>query len=332
MIDRSAGPPGSHLKRRATAALANSVTRSAVARLTAGRLRILAYHGIADISLFERAVRHITDLYPTVGETEVVDALRNGASLPHRAVWFTFDDGLKSTLDASQMLARYGVKATCFVNPGTIAENVPHWFDILDQAFVHGLVAPSEKGVFSRRRLKTISDDQRRADILELAARLKAGGYSVTNQSGRKEDLVAWLEAGHSIGNHTWDHPCLDRCSTSAQTEQIERAHKWLRGAGIEPLFFAYPNGNWTAHSQRTVESLGYRGTLLFDHDLARTGRHGAALSRLRINSDADISRVDAIVSGTHSTMFQAAGAARRLISARRHGVPAAGSPLDKGR
>lgn len=113
-----------------------------------------------------------------------------------------------------------------------------------------------------------------------------------------------WLDLGHEIGNHTWDHPCLDRCTSSEQEEQLRKAHDWLVAAGVKPRFMAYPNGDWTETSAEVARQLGYVGSLLFDHRLARMRSDPHRISRLRIDAGAESSRVESIVSGAHSFVF----------------------------
>src|SRR5690606_6068523 len=85
-------------------------------------------------------------------------------------------------------------------------------------------------------RLKTVPDVERRAAVAALAPR---------SQPQLSRDDVTELAHAADIGNHTWDHPLLDRCDDDEQRRQVRLAHEWLTDAlGHHPLAFAYPNGN----------------------------------------------------------------------------------------
>jgi peptidoglycan/xylan/chitin deacetylase (PgdA/CDA1 family) len=115
------------------------------------------------------------------------------------------------------------------------------------------------------------------------------------------EDLLRWRELGHFVGNHTWDHPCLDRCEPWEQREQILKGHSWLKTVGLlAHEVFAYPNGDWTPVAEGMLEELGYEVAVLFDHKLASLPGHPLRLSRLRLDASAPAERFRAIISGAH--------------------------------
>ncbi|WP_226963697.1 polysaccharide deacetylase family protein [Tetrasphaera sp. F2B08] len=246
-----------------------------------------------------------------VNGDDIVAALTDRRPLPKWSVWFTFDDGLKSTLDAGETLAKHGIQATAFINPSTYERPSFLWFQILDMAESQGVIAPTERAKFSRKRLKECPDAERRAAIHELDGRLDPASKTLT-ASGSLSDLRDWVQLGHEVGNHTWDHPCLDNCDGEEQRRQVERAHEWLVSNHFDPRFFAYPNGNWSSDSEGAARRLGYSASVLFDHHLERLHGNPHMLSRLRISDSASRSRSASILSGAHSGLYHAA---RRLHS-----------------
>lgn len=279
---------------------------SLMRRVARSRLRILAFHGVPDLEHFRSLVELICREYTPVGSADVARAL-NGDPLPSLPVWFTFDDGLASTLGAGQMLADHGVSATAFVCPGVVGTSDMLWFQIVDRARAERLIAPSEADRFGYPRLKALPDGQRRSEVAVLRDRLASKGKEGVEQPDLAV-LQTWSQQGHDIGNHSWDHPMIDTCSESEQTTQITRAHRTLLDWGFEPTFFAYPNGNGTPHAARVAQDLGYSGSVLFDHRLAGIdpkNRH--RISRLRIDSTIGERRCRSILSGAHSAAFHLA-------------------------
>lgn len=298
----------STLRRQASQRLRSAVQHPLVSRssraLTSGRLRILAYHGVDDLDHFETIVSSIIEKYHSVSGDDIVAALRGERALPKWSVWFTFDDGLKSTLDAGMMLSKYGIRATAFINPATYVAPNLLWFQVLELSEERGLIESQETARFSRRRLKTCPDSIRRTEIEVLASRLARVKAVPQTMSGDVGHLHQWVAQGHEIGNHTWDHPCLDQCDSEQQQKQIVRAHEWLTSAGIAPRFFAYPNGNWSTVAERQLMDLGYDASVGFDHRLADLKGNPHRLSRLRIAAEADDSRTHSILSGLHSGVY----------------------------
>lgn len=277
--------------------------RALTQRLTRKKLRILAFHGIADASKFSVLVDAILDHYTPVTAAQVGRGLKGLSSLPDKPVWFTFDDGEPSVFEAGHMLAQRGIEATAFVCPAVIGTANLLWFQTMARCLERGLVTADERERFTFARFKLLIDDVRRSETQVLERRLAADGFVPPAQVDI-EGLERWLRLGHEIGNHTWDHPCLDHCPPDEQAAQVRRAHEWLTERGFPVRFFAYPNGNWTATSAAVAQGLGYEASLLFDHRLASVAGPTDRVSRLRINADAPVRRGLSILSGAHSAMF----------------------------
>jgi hypothetical protein len=74
---------------------------------------------------------------------------------------------------------------------------------------------------------------------------------------------------------------------------------------------FAWPNGDPADAALDEARRLGYRLVLLADHRVCARRPDGLALSRLRLDTDAELTRARAIVAGAHSAVFQASRRAR---------------------
>jgi peptidoglycan/xylan/chitin deacetylase (PgdA/CDA1 family) len=283
-----------------------AMTRAA----TAHNLRVVAYHGVADRERFEAQIEWIASAFEPVSGQAVADAVVHGRSLPRRSVWLTFDDGYADVVElALPVLRTRGIPATLFVSPGLVVSREAPWWDVIDLALRSGwradLCSAFECSVAN---LKRVSDATRRRVVDSARQHLAASADLPITPIATEEQLRGWLESDMEIGNHTWDHPCLDKCDADEQMRQISSAHSWLSEFGGERTtrLFAYPNGHWTPDAARALADRGYALGLLFDHRLNdRRINDPFRVSRLRLDSDADLSRARAIVSGPHSFIYR---------------------------
>jgi len=291
---------------------------AAFRRLSAGRLRILAYHDVVDSAVLDRQLDHLLSSYRPVSADEVVGAYATGTPLPPYSVWVTFDDGYPGALRAAELLRRRGIRATAFVCPGVISPARPYWWQVVDAA---SAAAQLDADATAARRiaLKAMPDADRRSETDRAAAVLADAGQPATADQATVELLDGWVEHGHDLGNHTWDHPVLDTCPPEVQEEQVVRAHDWLRDRYGDMQLFAYPNGNATAATRAVLTRLGYRHALLFDMRLAPGTPGHFELSRLRVDAADPADRFRATLAGSLPALARAAG----RVSQVRAGAPA---------
>lgn len=278
------------------------------AAVSAGRLRGLAYHRVPDGAAFRAQLEELARNWTVVDLDAVVDWFAGRRDLPRRPVWITFDDGDPTVLDAGiEELDRAGLPATLFVCPGLVEAARPPWWRSVE----HALGQAGEVEVEGRRwtdrsvvtHLKTVPDETRRAVVDGLERRYGTPDDPVL----RVDDLHRWRRSGHTLGNHTWDHPCLDRCSPDELRRQVIDARDWLRSHDLAPReVFAYPNGNRSDAAEAVLTEAGVELCALFDHRLAGRGSGHLRCSRLRIDSDASETRFRAVLSGGHSGFFHA--------------------------
>lgn len=279
-----------------------------------GRLRIVAYHGIKDQAAFAAHVAHVAEAYRPVDSDDVLAATR-GAALPRRAVWLTFDDADPDVVELGlPVLDQARVRGTLFVCPGVVDTREPYWWQVVDAATSRGLHEPLAGGLSPaafRSRLKRMDDGLRRAVVAQLNEALAGAdtGPPATIQVTTAQ-LQRWLAAGHTIGNHTWDHPLLDRCSPAEQARQVADADDWLRELLRAPVrLFAYPNGNSGPEADAELARRGYGPPLLFDHRCAQPSAD--RLSRLRLDAFAGPDRMRSTLSGAHPALHSLRSAVR---------------------
>ncbi len=295
--------------------LGNPLIASTVNRISSRRLRVLAYHGVPDRAAFARQLAFLRDRYVVVSPADVVDAIDGVRELPRNAVWITFDDARPTVItEALPELVSAGLHATLFVCPGLVQSAEPYWFDVVigaalsEDGFEYQGQTRRDRAVVTE--FKSIADTTRR----ELTSQIDVTGIADLPRQITREELIEWHSAGMSVGNHTFDHPCLDQCSPAEQERQITAAHELLsEWMGSPPQWFAYPNGDWTPESETILANLGYTAAALFDHHLAQPSPGSRfQISRLRVDSWVNSERFRAILSGGHSGLFGLVGRLRR--------------------
>lgn len=283
--------------------LLRSAPVTAVSRLiTRGRLRILAYHGVPDADLFAAQMEYVARKFTPVDEVAVADAIRRGAPLPPGAAWVTFDDGDPSVVvNGLPTLARLGIPATMFVCPGLIESGMPFWWRVTEWASEHmpdEVAAVAPIGEDLTEHCKLLSDGRRRLIVDQMLGHMTEPPPPEWRQLDRGE-LAAWTDAGMALGNHTWDHPCLDQCSEVVQRAQVRDTHEWLGDhLGRPPVSFAYPNGNFSAVVDAEVADLGYDLGVLYDNKLTPLDSAPLQLSRVMLEADQPAERLIGVLSG----------------------------------
>lgn len=262
--------------------MASAPVRAITLTATGSRLRILAYHGVEAPEVLAAQLRWIKRHLTPV----TLDDVASGSRLPLRAVWVTFDDGDPTVVEHGLPLLRHhGIRPTMFVCPSVIGTDRPLWWQAIG----------SDLDV---ARLKRLPDAERRAEV-DVAVE------AAHHRQLTLDALHAFAEHG-DVGNHTWDHPMLDRCDDAEQRRQVREAHTWIGDTiGRKPIAFAYPNGNTAPGARAELDKLGYRVAVVHDHRLVRRNGDPLALSRLRAGVHVSPARFAAIAGGAHPVLHQ---------------------------
>ena len=99
--------------------------------------------------------------------------------------------------------------------------------------------------------------------VLDLLTRFGAHAtfFDVGKQVAAHPDLARrTVAAGNEIGNHTWDHPHLDRLTTEQTAGELAMASTAFAAAGVpEASLFRSPFGEYAAHNEIAVQATGKR-------------------------------------------------------------------------
>lgn len=72
--------------------------------------------------------------------------------------------------------------------------------------------------------------------------------------------LKRMFDSGHTIGNHTWDHPYLTRVTDAEVMGQLERTSQCIEAViGTRPLLFRPPYGDVDNRISTEISRMGYR-------------------------------------------------------------------------
>ncbi len=295
---------------RRRSALASALARSPLQplslRASRRQLCVLAYHGVSDASRFAAQLDWLAAHASPVSLEQAREAVLDGRPLPERPVLLTFDDGERSLLEVGAPLLRErDMPAVAFVVAGLIGTEDPFWWDEVEQLALAGACDAQPGDVV--RRLKGVSDEERRLTIERMRT---AAGVAVRSPQLTADDLRKLELDGIAIGNHSLSHPCLDRCDDDVIHYEVATAHCLLtQMLGHEPTAFAYPNGNWDERVRREVETAGYRLAFGFDHRLAKLPvTDSLTVSRVRVDTAAELDRFRVLVSGLHPRIHHARG------------------------
>ena len=99
--------------------------------------------------------------------------------------------------------------------------------------------------------------------ILEILKRndIKATFFIVGLRAQAHPEMVRrMVNEGHSIGNHTWDHPLLSKLPPDRVKEQVQKTEQLLyKITGFNTAMFRPPYGSTTSQVTNEISSLGYK-------------------------------------------------------------------------
>lgn len=219
------------------------------------RLRILAYHAIADLSddpvlaeygvpprLFEAQLDLLLDGGWSFVELDaVLAALAGERRLPRKALLLTFDDAYADLLDvASPILSKRGLPGVVFAVAGKLG-GTNEW------------------------------DRKIRAAPLDL---LDADG------------LRAVAAAGIEVGAHTVSHRPLTKLPEPELEGEIAGSADMLEQAGLpRPRVFSYPYGEWSPAIADVARAAGYEASFTIEPGVVSDGADPHALPRLEVHA-----------------------------------------------
>lgn len=204
--------------------------------------------------------------------------LREGGSLPLRAVGLTCDDGYADNYHfAFPLLRRHRLPATVFLATGHVGGARGHfWWDEVSRWRSQGLREVEVEGLGRRRvdarshrdrllrDLKSLPMDEITRRVAEASAR--AGIRPAPDAAA---DFLTWeqvremQEGGIRFGAHTVSHCLLPRESPERRRREMEESRMTVeRETGRPCPFLCYPDGAVTKEVAREAEAAGFQAAV----------------------------------------------------------------------
>lgn len=190
--------------------------------LASPRVHFVYLHHVFDdeIPNFRRTLEEIARTHQFVSYSKAVELVYSGRiDRPYACI--SFDDGLKTTKDASRVLDELGISGCFFVCPAIVGES--------DREMVRR---------FAETRLHYPP-----MDVLSW------------------DDVEDMMARGHEIGSHTYSHPNMGEVSVEQAIDELQLSSEALKRRLGGVKHFAWPSGKWETFSARAgkaVFDLGY--------------------------------------------------------------------------
>ncbi len=263
----------------------------AISSARRGEGAVLLYHRVGGVGpdphrinlhsdTFERQAAWLASECSVLPLGELID--RSAArTLPSRALAITFDDGYLDTLtNATPLLRRYGLPATCFVATENLDDTHVFWWDRLstlllgdgrrpdalslslpdgpldvptttpgERIFAHGLVYHA---------IAALPASGRDALLAQLTAWAPDARVDSGCRRMSADELRALARAGVAIGAHTVSHPHLPRLDPDSQQREIAESRRTLERIICVPVtHLAYPFGSVDATTVAAAQRAG---------------------------------------------------------------------------
>ena len=293
--------------------------------------RVVFWHGVDQIKdkdiemesirveVFERQVEYMATHYDVISMDEFYQRYIN-RSFKGKELVITFDDGYLNNLTcAAPILQKHSLPFLIFVSTQNIERQILFATSLvrlvviggeldsinLDSIGFHVECTTREQRVRATRVIGRSLKEQPQSRVKEIVEELQSlipSGklrYLVEQYPSIKpmtwNDVLCIKKMGGTIGSHCLDHFCCQENQLEEDLrEQIVSSKKVIEDKVKDDCFyFAYPNGDYTLHSNHFVHEAGYRmGFTVGAKRLLRPDEDMAALPRFNMLGDYEKSLV----------------------------------------
>ena len=284
---------------------------------------------------FRQHLRFLQSRYHLISPEEFHAWLKNGGSLPQRAVLLTCDDGLRNVLTVMlPILLEEGTRCLFFVTGGSLEDNVGClWYDelfhMLNDAPGDAMVVVGGKAArrdsWTTRDLAGIwwslveecsmlSSGDREKSLCALRGKWRlpertsedgqARGWGLLNRA----DLAQLVSHGMTVGAHSLSHPVLAKMPAELAEQEIRECKARLESClQSEVWALAYPfghQGSAGAREMAMAEKAGYSCAFLnWGGGLSRRSSPRFGLPRAHVTGQMSLPEMEAHLSGFHEAL-----------------------------
>lgn len=261
------------------------------------RVRILAFHDVKDKTKFEKLINYLNRNYNIISMEDFKRHVLENYPLPKYSLLITFDDGDTSVFEKGfPVLKKYNCPATVFIITDYINKNVDFWF-----TNIRSIEKTRHKNDIEieslMKQLKKMPNKSRLEYIKDYKINFKRQLTVSDIKEMEREKIV--------IANHSHTHPMINQCSVEEIKSELMNSKTFFDSYAISEGYeiFAYPNGNYDTESENVLKDNGINLAFLFDHKICQQDINPYRISRLRVNSDLNITELKVKVSGLHSIL-----------------------------
>ncbi|RDV16115.1 polysaccharide deacetylase family protein [Pontibacter diazotrophicus] len=195
------------------------------------------------------------------------------------------------------LLKKYNMPAILFIITGLIDTKIPFWWDEI--VYLLG----AEEGEKKVWEVKNWPNHKRLDYIQQLRDNSnKPPLEQVQLTTAQLQEMQA---AGVTIANHSHTHPMFDQCTEEELREEFRKSKQFFEDRQLNGYeLFAYPNGNYSAFTERIAKEEGIQAAFLFDHKLTGKDYNPYRISRLSVTDQTSVNKLRFILSGWHTKIL----------------------------
>jgi peptidoglycan/xylan/chitin deacetylase (PgdA/CDA1 family) len=238
----------------------------------------LVYFHNPSAHLFEGCIKWLVENgYQFISMDELYTILINAEEPPRRAICLSVDDGWRENLlNIIPIINAYSIHICFFISTEPV-ENGAFWWTYASRW---------EETVINNTRsvgdFKAIPDLQRQKEINKIKTCLALEREAMT-----KEEVCA-LSSNPlvTIGSHSVNHACLNRCTAEEQSYEIRESKRLLsEWTKKEIKYFSYPNGDAAGVEHAMLRNNGYLMAFTSKAEFLHTKEHDPfSLPRFAVN------------------------------------------------
>ncbi len=308
------------VKARIKQSLVSSGMLKWAARLRPQGVAVLMYHSVLDNEeeqrlvlggightrkVFREQIEAIARHYDPISLDDLLSFVREGKSVPTRAVVVTFDDGYADNLEvAVPILNQVGVPATFYITVDCVETARPPWPSRLRYPFF----TTKERTWRDEGKLWALDDDDSRSraylkacddcakltgaaqdefvDRIERELNAAIPGSTETKML-TWDQVRALRKKGHIVGSHTMTHPNMAYVPVEDARRELLQSKQKLDAQMGEPItHFSYPCPalwpHWNSETLAISKEIGYETAVTTEGGMVRKQDDPLCLHRMR--------------------------------------------------